>query len=297
MKATRLALIVAGVLLIAYSVVSAYGAAIALPVKRVPITQYPEGMAYENVSFSVGQLVLRGWYFSAEVPREGKPAIIIINGGTSPRVDEGVGTLNLTRDLLNKGFSVLLFDMRGRGESDGKALMLVHTSEDINAAVEFLKPEHGSVSIIGYSMGAAETLIYASKETGIAAIVSDSCFTDIPSLIAEEAGKKGYPRWVARIFTPGILVMAKIIYGYNKVDPIDAVAKINCPVLFIHGEKDMGFPATSSVELKTAKDSTQDELWLVPGAGHCMEYHLNPDEYVNKVVDFLNAALVSDLHR
>lgn len=284
---------IAATVLVAYLAASAYGATKAVPIPRHPIEQFPEGMTYEDVSFLADGLTLQGWYFPTVQDHEGEHAIVIVNGGEMSRVDSLAGTLDLTRDLVDAGFGVLLFDMRGRGESDGKALALTHTSEDISAAVEFLRTNHDKVSIIAYSMGAAATLIYA-KDAEVTSIVSDCCFAHVAPMFVEEAVRRGNPRWLVEILTPGTLLMAKFIYGYEKTNPVDIAADITCPILFIHGGADTQIPTGDSVELKQARSNPQDELWLVPGAEHCQEYILYPSEYVAKVVNFIDSVIEDD---
>ena len=121
MKKARLIKIVAIVLaaiLVVYTGLSIYGAHEAMTVPRLPL---PEGVSpavvdldYEDVSFTSREdsVLLRGWY----LPAEGDCAIIIVHGGFQHRLDDNVDTMNLAHDLVAAGYSILLFDLRGRGE-------------------------------------------------------------------------------------------------------------------------------------------------------------------------------------
>ncbi|GAJ17132.1 unnamed protein product, partial [marine sediment metagenome] len=125
------------VVLVAYFGASSYFAAIVMKIPRIPLDDSPAsvGLNYEDVSFPsrVDGITLKGWYCLG-----GESVIIFVNGGHQNRVDPDMGTLELTRDLVGRGYSVLLFDLRGRGESEGKGLRLTHTDRDIGGAVDYI---------------------------------------------------------------------------------------------------------------------------------------------------------------
>jgi pimeloyl-ACP methyl ester carboxylesterase len=283
-KTRRVAIKVAVVLAalaVVYTGLSVYAAMSSMPAERRPVPEPPGGIIYKDVSFPVGDLTLYGWYFPG-----GEHGIVVVNGGAWPRVDPEANTIGLTRDLVGAGFSVLLFDMRGRGESDGKALTMVHASKDIGAAVEFMKSRHENVSIIGFSLGAAATLIFA-KDADVTAVVSDSSFAYAGKAFVDEAvTKTAWPHWIVECVASGTFIAAKLIYGYEKINPIDVVADINCPVLFIHGEADNRIPASDSEKLCLASTDPRSEVWIVPGAEHCQGYNTSP-LYVDNVASFL----------
>ncbi|GAI68101.1 unnamed protein product [marine sediment metagenome] len=81
--------------------------------------------------------------------------------------------------------------------------------------------------------------------------------------------------------------MARIIYGYKRVDPVDIVAEASCPILFIHGEADDLIPVNNAYELYEASDNPSDQVWIVLGATHCQAYNTNPVGYIDEVISFL----------
>jgi pimeloyl-ACP methyl ester carboxylesterase len=128
-----------GAFLVIYVGLSIYGAREAMEIPRLPLAYSGEalGLPHTNVSFfSRGDnVLLKGWF----VPGQAGDVIIIIHGGFQNRVDDNVDTLNLTRALVDSGHSVLLYDLRGRGESEGKGQALSYIDEDIGGAVDYLK--------------------------------------------------------------------------------------------------------------------------------------------------------------
>ena len=111
--------IVAGTVLVLYLGISAYLASM-IEVPRIPLAESPAsvGLAYEDVSFPsrIDNIALSGWY----MPGQNEFTIVMVSGGIQNRVDPNAGTLEIGKDLVDRGFNVLMFDLRGRGESEGR---------------------------------------------------------------------------------------------------------------------------------------------------------------------------------
>ncbi len=277
-------------LLIVYLAISAYIARSIIKVPRLPLGDTPAsvGLTYEDVSFPsrIDKLTLKGWYIA------GKKAftVIIVTGMRQNRVDYRIGVLGVTRDLVARGYNVLLFDLRGRGESEGSGVLLTKFERDIGGAVDYIRrkgcPAEG-IGLIGFSAGAASSIIFTSVEN-VAAVVSDSCFADIADVfIGKGASTSGMPRWPIRLFGLGTLLISKAIYGYRKVDPIDRVSAVTCPILFIQGNNDDLVPVSDTHRLLEASGNPADEIWLVPGTGHTLNYVIDPAGYIDRVASFL----------
>ena len=282
-------IIIVVVILLAYLGTSAYFAAIVMKIPRISLDDSPAsvGLNYEDVSFPsrADNITLSGWY----IPGGGENTIIMVSGSVQNRIESDIGVLKMSRDLVGRGFNILLFDLRGRGESEGKGLMMTHADRDIGGAVDYIKSRNASaenIGIIGFSTGAASALIFAGQEN--IAVVSDSCFADVSEMLVRVGVKeRGLPESLVQFFKPGVFLMARIIYGYKRVDPVDIVAEASCPILFIHGEADDLIPVNNAYELYEASDNPSDQVWIVPGATHCQAYNTNPVGYIDEVISFL----------
>ena len=113
---------------------STLGAATAMSIPRLPLNGSPAsvGLTFQNVSFDsrVDKVSLDGWF----IPSTGDAVLVIINGGFQNRIDPVVDTLSLAHDLQQKGYNILLFDLRGRGDSGGVAHSLSNENKDIGGA-------------------------------------------------------------------------------------------------------------------------------------------------------------------
>jgi alpha-beta hydrolase superfamily lysophospholipase len=277
-------------ILVVYLAISAYIAHSLMKVPRLPLGDNPAsvGLSYEGVAFPsrIDKLTLRGWYIAGE--REFN--IIIVTGMRQNRVDYSIGILEMTRDLVAKGYSVLLFDQRGRGESEGNGVLLTKVERDIGGAVDYIKGRGcpaQQICFIGFSAGAASAIVFASGED-VAALVSDSCFANVAdTFIGKGTSESGLPRLIIKIFGLGTLFMSRIMYGYRKVNPIDRIADVACPILFIQGEKDDLVPVEDAYKLLAASGKPSDEIWIVPDAKHTETYCIDPVGYIDRVASFL----------
>lgn len=263
-----------------------------LKLPRFPLDKTPDsvGLTYESVSFPSrsDSTLLRGWY----LPGKRSLTLIIANGGAQNRVDAETGTLEISHDLVERGYNLLLFDFRGRGESEGDGYHLVHSEKDLGGAVDYLRKRFpsGSIGLMGFSTGAVAAITLASRER-VAAVVSDTCFASVSNSLATKlAIESGIPRIITRVIAPMLFLIARILHGYRKVDPVSRVADISCPILFIQGDTDDLVPVSDARRLYRTSGNALDELWIVPGAGHTKSYKTEPIAFIEKVTGFLKKA-------
>lgn len=280
------------VALAAYVGLSIFGATALMEIPRLPLHGSPAsvGLAYEDVSFTTRDgIVLRGWY----LPAQGDLALVIVHGGFQNRVDDTVDTLDLARDLVQKGYNLLLFDLRGRGESEGKGYALSHIDSDIGGAVNYLVNRGypaSRIGLIGFCSGAASSCIFASHES-VGGLVLDGCFTSVRHMVDRQAVQRGIPQFLLNFFMPGLALAAKTIYGYDEVNPVDVVAEVTCPILFIHEEHDELVSLEDDSQLLKASTNPANTLWEVNGTKHSQAYKTHPSEYVERVNEFFAAVL------
>ena len=281
------------VIVVLYAGLSVAGAILVMRIPRLPVEGSPSdvGLAYTNVSFPArndSNILLKGWYFQGQ----GDKTILIVHGGFQTRVDNVVDTLDLTKSLVADGYNVLLFDLRGRGESQGKGLNMLTNENDIGGAVDFLKTrgETAHLGIIGFCSGAATTAIFASGEN-IGAVVLDGCFATVDSMVTRQATTRSIPAFLVDSFIPGLRLTVRLFYGAVPENPINVVPKITCPVFFIHEQNDNLTTTQETDRLFAAAKNPADELWEIPGALHSEGYKADPVDYVNKVNAFFAAEL------
>jgi uncharacterized protein len=280
-----------GIVVLIYVALSTLAAYVMVRIPRLPLKDNPSsiGLSYENVSFPSrkDKLTLKGWYIA------GKKAftILVITGMRQNRVDYRIKSLNMAKGFVDNGFNVLLFDQRGRGESEGQGILLTHFDRDIGGAVDYIRSRNGpneQIGLIGLSAGAAATVIFSSSED-VDAIVADSCFTSITKVFTQKASAMSkLPRPLVRALGTGILLMARIMYGYHRTDPSEKIASVKCPILFIQGDKDDWVSTELAARLYKLSNNPLDEIWFVPNAGHTKTFRIDPEGYISRISAFFS---------
>jgi fermentation-respiration switch protein FrsA (DUF1100 family) len=292
-------LVIGGLLTLALAVIIGIAAWVAHQmtlVERVPVYDHPtqHGLAYEDVEFlsRYDHIPLRGWYLPATPDSR---CIIMLQGELHHRNSPGIGALELGKALVQQGFSVLLYDYRGRGESGGQRSSAGDREQwGALGAIDYVNSRAiptTRIGLLGFSLGAGVALLVAAQVKDLPAIVADSAFVD--SLLDLERitlHSVVLPRW----FMYPIVFAGRIFFGANfaNVRPVKAVPHI-APrlVLFIHGSEDKVIPPAETIELYRAASNRENLVWIVPGAGHVKAYLHRPEEYVQRVAAFFQRSL------
>ena len=281
------------VIMAVYMGTSVLGAAAAMGIPRLPLIASPAsvGLTFQNISFDsrVDKVPLDGWF----IPSSGEAVLVLINGGFQNRVDPVVDTLGLAHDLQQQGYNILLFDLRGRGDSGGTAHSLSNENKDIGGAIDYLESmgyPADKIGLIGFCSGAANACIFASQNK-IGGLVLDACFPSVESMVYNQAANHGIPRPLVDVFLPAVRIAAEVFYGYKEINPIDVVGKIQCPIFFIHEQDDDLVSTADDVALDKASGNPTDVLWEVDATPHVQTYRNYPVEYVTKVSEFFNTFL------
>jgi len=292
-KLFKILSITIGALLVIYLGVCAYGAKTAMEIPRLPVVYNPAslGVPYEDVAFKTrgDNLTLKGWF----IPGENKDVIQVVHGGFQNRIDANVDTGGLTHALALQGHNVLLFDLRGRGESEGKGRTLANIDEDIGGAVDYLVSRgfsRGDICLLGFSTGAASVSIYASGND-VGALILVGCFIDCPTMVARQAKAAGLPVFLAYFLLPGGKLFTHWLYGFTMINPIDVMPRINCPILFVHEENDAFITSAETQQLFHAAPNPANEVWEATGTKHSQVFKAHPVEFVNKISEFISRTI------
>jgi uncharacterized protein len=231
--------------------------------------------------------VLRGWFFR---PAEANGSTVILFHGVS---DNRLGMIGYGRWLLANHYSVLSPDARAHGLSGGQiATYGLLESDDIHRWAEWVRENEKPGCIFGFgeSMGAGQVLQAVAREPGFCAVVAESPFETFREVSYARFGQPFHlGPWLGRTFfwpadEVGFLYV-RLKYGLNldSVSPKESVRASTVPVLLIHGTSDRNIPSYNSKDIQAANPQ-RAVLWLVPGAGHCGAYDVNPQEFSSKIL-------------
>ena len=260
-------------------------AILATHVARAPVPGANLGAPYRTATFTTSDgLRLSGWYVPS---RNG--AAVIVSPGRSPQVQAHA------RMLIRHGYGVLLFDVRGEGQSQGDRNMYGWSGDkDLIAAVTFLRRQpdirHGEIGGLGLSVGGEMLLQTAAETTGLKAVVSEGAGRRSLREHLHIPGLGAVQKWL----TPWVVQTGALMVMSNTAPPPDLaqlVSRISPrPILLIRAMHGLDDESLNRVYYAHARQPAA--LWEVPRGGHTRALAALPQQYQARVVGFFDRALL-----
>ncbi len=154
--------------------------------------------------------------------------------------------LNHIRELNRLGHDVIAFDHRAHGQSTGRvATFGVRERHDLAAVID-AAVERGLVRdrviTVGFSMGAATALQHAPDDERIAGVVAYAPFVDLHAAI--HSFREMLAPWIDDAWLQAGFQRAAAEAGFDvrHVDTLEAMARLQAPVLMIEGGRDRNLP-------------------------------------------------------
>ncbi len=202
-------------------------------------------LAYEEVTVTTADgTALSGWWLPA--PRADH-ALLYCHGNAGDIRD----WVHAAPPFIEAGCSLLLFDYRGYGRSQGAPSEegLYLDGEAVWRWLQHRAHEEGlPASILGKSLGSA-VAIHAAIQSPPASLILDSAFTSMREVVA------------------GNLPMAPKGMIPRLFESLAKIPQVSCPTLFIHGGMDMLVPLAHGRRLYDALPG-QKAFHLIEHAGH-----------------------------
>jgi len=230
-------------------------------------------------------LTLRASVLPAE-----KPAhrwAVTVHGHEGSRSDMAA----YARHYAQQGWNVLMPDLRGHGQSDGRAITMgAREKLDLLGWMEFILRRDPAARIIlhGVSMGASACLMASGEVTpvNLKAIVSDCAFS---SFFRQSYDIFRHRRMPAVPMLLSSTLAARVWAGVSpcQTDAVRQVRRSVTPTLFIHGTEDHYVSPDMLAKLCDACTAPKEWL-LIPGAPHADAMYHDPERYWSRVDDFLS---------
>jgi uncharacterized protein len=216
--------------------------------------------------------------------------MILVHGRNASKQNAISGKLpQLAAELHSAGMAVLMIDLRGHGDSEGKRYTFgVHECRDVLGAVDFLVEQgfqEGRIGVLGISLGGAAVIEAAAQEPAIGAVVIESTFADINLLILPNwKAESGLPIW----FLPGVFWMWQRLMGFDlkTVKPANELVRVlPRPILVLHSWADAMVDVQHAYALKHAVPEA--ELVILKESDHAELFRDQPEAYMGALSAFL----------
>ena len=193
-----------------------------------------------------------------------------------------------------KGYNVLLPDLRGCGKSEGDCIGMGWLDrKDILGWINYLLSLDADAQIVlhGESMGAATVMMVSGEEElppNVRVIIEDSGYTSVHDIFGSELGARfGLPAFPF-LSTASLISRLVADYSLREASALKQVAKSHTPTLFIHGTGD-GFVPFSMLEPLFEACSAPKAKYTVENAEHCCSVFYDLETYYKNVFDFIDS--------
>ena len=225
---------------------------------------------------------LEAWYY----PSANKAVVIVLLGHSGAL---GLSTPNIGF-LLEQGYGVLQIESRACADPPAVVTLGYHEAADAMAGLDHLsgrdEVDPNRLAVFGFSMGGVTAIRTAARDRRIAAVIAEGGFYNLGADFVNSSTS-----W----WQTGLLYAVAGAYwmqtGINpwQVSPIEDLELISPrPVYLIYGEHEVvnGY-GYQQFEAALAPKT----LWVVPGGFHGGNQTIAKQEYEQRILDFLFAAL------
>jgi len=237
------------------------------PFRQVEGSPGDLGLAYRDITLvTEDNLKLHGWF----VPRDGARVTLLIFHGNAGNIGHRLPWIEMLHRL---GVHVFIFDYRGFGKSEGKPFE-EGLYRDARAAYRWWQSEREPLGekliLVGESLGGS-VAVHLAARAPVAGLILQSTFTS-----ARDMAKTMFPI--------GLLLPLTGLKFDSRAD----IARVTCPKLVIHGDRDEIVPFRFGKALYEAAPSPKS-FYAVPGAGHNDLLWAAGPEYGRQLQSFISA--------
>ncbi|MGL6073884.1 MAG: alpha/beta hydrolase [Fimbriiglobus sp.] len=264
----------------------------------------------EDVVFETTHgLKLQGSYLKGRVPRKGVLLFGLEFGSNR------WACLQYCEMLLDHGFDVFAYEPRNQGDSQidpnyaPMQWVTNHDLDDMRAAMRYLKSRKDATDfgygVFGISKGGSVGLALAAEDPSIRCVIVDGAYATYTTVLPYmrrwvSIYVRGTPAWIRKRSPDwfyGLLAKAAMRRSAKArevelpaLEP--ALSSVSAPVFMIHGEGDNYITSDMAKSLFARLGNSQSEFWSVPKAKHNQAVHVAGDEYIRRVVGFVESHLI-----
>ncbi len=193
--------------------------------------------------------------------------VILAHGFTSNK--DRPKMVKTAEALSKEGYAVLRFDFTDSGESDKAGITVAGQLDDLQTAMEFARKKgYTKIALVGSSLGGLLSILAYDKDVFTMVLIAPVTAAKTPSFlkdtkIRKEIEEKGY----LIIKTGEFRVEKQYLEERESINQAEILSKVKCPVLIIHGDRDIDVPLEHSKNaMKYLPNGSK--LEIIKGADH-----------------------------
>lgn len=202
--------------------------------------------------------------------------------------------LDIAQGLRERGYDVLLFELRGHGARAGPCTLGLREAEDARTVLEWVSHQPGAkplpIGLLGLSVGAAVACQVAVREPSVRALVVDSIYSHFFPILRRSLWRQFR---IPAIPVAWFIWWSAQIALRHRLDPLDPAALAPCldiPLLAIQGGEDRRVVPMLGREF-FQRWAGPKERWFDRKVVHVGMFAKHPREYCDRVASFFDRTL------
>lgn len=229
------------------------------------------------------------------------PGVVISHGFTGHKDERHLRQLAVR--LVRSGFVVLRFDFSHAGESEGQYEDQTITRQlpDVGAALAYMRRQRfvhpARVGLVGHSQGGLLSLLHASRDPDVHAVVSISSpgrVRSYPPAPIAPWRRKGYADFPSHRYGR-IRVKYAFVRDAQRYDARVPIGKIAAPVLLVHGTRDPLVPPSVAQTLYRYAIEPKELSLIARGSHTFKDDRRARQEMIRVVTRFLHVTIGRDV--
>ncbi len=193
--------------------------------------------------------------------------VILAHGFTSNKDRPKI--VQTAEAFSKEGYATLRFDFTDSGESDKAGITVAGQLDDLKSTIEFARKKgYTKIGLIGSSLGGLLSVLAYDRDIFTMVLIAPVTAAKTPTMFKDpkmrkEIEEKGY----TIIKTGEFRVEKQYLEERESINQAEILSKVKCPVLIIHGDKDIDVPLEHS---KNAMKylPPESKLEIIKGADH-----------------------------
>ena len=204
--------------------------------------------------------------------------------------------LDLAHKLCERGYEVLLFELRGHGSRPGPCTLGSREADDAVTVLRWARARDRSaplpVGVLGLSMGAAVACQVAARDSEVRAVAVDSIYSRFFPVLQRSIWRQYHLPAIPWAWLTWWCVQAALRTRLAPTDPAALAPRLRQPLLAIQGGEDRRVVPLLGREFYR-RWAGPKERWFEPHGAHVGMFAMHPQAYCGRVAGFFDRVLTT----